>query len=225
MDNWFIKIHRQILDWEWYDDINTCRLFLHLLLKANYEDSKWHWIEIKRGQRLTSLANLAKETWLTIQQIRTSITKLKSTQEITHETTSTFSLINLINYDKYQTQQHTKQQVINKRATTNKEREEEKEIKEELKTFSELWKENKSMMSSYLTYVFLDLWFIPSKEETVESFKLWFKEKILDNYKIDNTAQIKNIIDNFHCYWKEQEKKPKNYKTTFMRNPLLNNLK
>lgn len=105
------------------------------------------------------------------------------------------------------------------------EREEEKEIKEELKIFSELWKENKSMMSSYLMYVFLDLWFIPNKKETVESFKLWFKEKILDNYKIDNTTQIKSIIDNFHTYWLEQEKKPKNFKTTFMNTPLLNNLK
>ena len=40
MEGW-IKLHRQILDWEWYDDINVKVLFLHLLLTANYEDKKW----------------------------------------------------------------------------------------------------------------------------------------------------------------------------------------
>lgn len=38
----YIKIHRKMLDWEWYDDIPTKTLFLHLLLTANWKDSKWH---------------------------------------------------------------------------------------------------------------------------------------------------------------------------------------
>ena len=36
----FIKLFRQILDWEWYDDLPTCRLFIHLLLKANYAERR-----------------------------------------------------------------------------------------------------------------------------------------------------------------------------------------
>ena len=45
MSGW-IKIHRQILEWEWYSDTNTFRVFLHLLLKANHKEKKYieEWI-------------------------------------------------------------------------------------------------------------------------------------------------------------------------------------
>ncbi len=31
MNDGFIKLHRKIIDWEWYDDINTKTLFIHIL--------------------------------------------------------------------------------------------------------------------------------------------------------------------------------------------------
>ena len=37
----YIKIDRKILDWEWYRNLNTCRLFFHLLLKANWKDGRF----------------------------------------------------------------------------------------------------------------------------------------------------------------------------------------
>jgi len=37
-----------MLDWEWYDDINTKVLFIHLLIKANWKEKKWRGIKIKR---------------------------------------------------------------------------------------------------------------------------------------------------------------------------------
>lgn len=226
MDYGYIKLHRKMIDWEWYNDINTKILFLHLLLKANWEEKQWQWITIERWEIISSIEHLSKETWLTTQKIRTSINKLKSTGEITSKSTSKYTLFKLKNYDSYQTEQQTEQQTSNKQITTTKELKELKEKnKQEILNFSNLWKENKSMMSSYLMFVFLDLWFVPSKTETVESFKLWFKEKILDTYKIDNTSQIKSIIDNYHTYWLEIEKKPSNYKTSFMNNPLFNKLK
>jgi len=72
MSTGWIKIHRQLLDWEWYNDVNTTRVFLHLLLVANHKDNKWRGIDIKRGQRLTSISALADETSLSIKNIRTS---------------------------------------------------------------------------------------------------------------------------------------------------------
>lgn len=98
----FIVIHRKILQWEWYDDINVFRLFMHLLIKANHKDKKWRGIDINRGSVLTSLENLSKETKLSIQQARTAINKLKSTNEITTKTTNKNTLITLINYGTYQ---------------------------------------------------------------------------------------------------------------------------
>jgi len=98
----FIKLHRKITDWEWYSDVNTCRLFLHLLLTAKFKDEKWRGIDIKRGQVLTGRMSLAKSTSLTESQIRTAISKLKSTNEISIKITSEFSIITLTNYDLYQ---------------------------------------------------------------------------------------------------------------------------
>lgn len=101
-NNSWVKVYRKFLDWEWYDDINVCRLFLHLLLKANYKDKKWRGVIIKRGSFITSLGNLSKETGLSIQQVRSSLTKLKSTHEITKQSTSHYTVVTVKNYNEYQ---------------------------------------------------------------------------------------------------------------------------
>lgn len=125
-----IKLDRKILNWEWYQDANTCRLFIHLLLIANHKEGKWQGQNVGRGQSITGLKSLKKATGLTIQQIRTSISKLKITGEITIKTTNKNSTITICKYDTYQSvkennnkQNNTvitnEQQTSNKRATTN----------------------------------------------------------------------------------------------------------
>lgn len=101
MEGW-VKIHRKIIDWEWYKDISAKIVFLHLLLTANYEDKNWKGITIKRGQKVTSINHLAKETNLTSQQVRTALDKLKSTGEITIKPTNKYSLITVEKYANYQ---------------------------------------------------------------------------------------------------------------------------
>lgn len=102
-----------MLEWEWYDDTNVVRLFLHLLLTANYEDKSWHGITIKRGQLLTSIQTLAEQTHLSFQQTRTALSKLKSTSEITSKSTNSYTLITICKYDDYQTQENSEQQTDN----------------------------------------------------------------------------------------------------------------
>jgi hypothetical protein len=104
----FIKIHRSMLDWEWYDDKNAKILFLHLLLTANFEDKKWRGVFVKRGQLITSIESLAKSTSLSTKQVRLAIDKLKKTNEITIKTTNKFSLIELTNYTFYQEKKRKK---------------------------------------------------------------------------------------------------------------------
>lgn len=102
MSQGWICLHRQMLEWEWYSDINATRLFIHCLLKANHKEKKWQGKVIPRGSFITGRSVLADETGLTEQQIRTAITKLKSTNNITIKATNKFSLITLVNYDMYQ---------------------------------------------------------------------------------------------------------------------------
>ena len=123
MSTGWIKIHRQLLDWEWYNDVNTTRLFLHLLLIANHKDNKWRGIDIKRGQRLTSISALADETNLSIKNIRTSIKRLKATNEVASHSTAQHTVFTMVNYDLYQAEASevaNKGQAKGKQVATNK---------------------------------------------------------------------------------------------------------
>ncbi|MDL2293190.1 hypothetical protein LJC60_01005 [Ruminococcaceae bacterium OttesenSCG-928-D13] len=102
LGNGYIKLHRSLLNWEWYSDINTSRLFLHLLLIANHDPDKWRGITIERGQRVTSRAKLAEETGLTEDEIRTALQHLQTTGEITSKSTNKYTVITIVNYEKYQ---------------------------------------------------------------------------------------------------------------------------
>ena len=100
--NGFICLYRQITQWEWYKNPNTFRLFIHLLLMANYTDGRFEVEIIKRGEFVTSLPSLADQTSLTIQQARTALDHLKSTGEITDRKTNRYRVITIVNYDRYQ---------------------------------------------------------------------------------------------------------------------------
>ena len=102
LENGFIKLYRSLLKWEWYDDINTKTVFLHLLLTVSIEDSKWHGIEVKRGSRVSSYAKLAEETNLSIRQLRTAINHLESTGELTRYKYTKYTVFAINNYDDYQ---------------------------------------------------------------------------------------------------------------------------
>ena len=99
---WYIKIYRQLLDWEWYTDTPTKSLFIHLLLKANIKDWNWRWTPVQKWSLITGRKKLSEELWLTESQIRTSLEKLVSTNEIAIKTTKSFSVVLLNNWDKYQ---------------------------------------------------------------------------------------------------------------------------
>lgn len=98
----YIKIDRKILEWEWYRNINTKILFLHCLLKANWKEGKFEGRAIPKGSFVTSIPRLSEETMLTTQEVRTALAHLKSTGEITVETTNKYSVITINNYSSYQ---------------------------------------------------------------------------------------------------------------------------
>ena len=91
-----------MLEWEWYKDSKVKDLFIHCLLKANHRDKKWQGILIKKGSFLTSISKLSQELSFSPMQIRTAIKKLKSTNEITIETTSQYTIIQVVKHEQYQ---------------------------------------------------------------------------------------------------------------------------
>lgn len=131
MSGW-IKLHRQILEWEWYAENNTFRVFMHLILKANHKEKRYKGIELKSGSVITSRDILALETGLSVQQIRTALDKLKSTNEITITTSPKGTIIQVVKYEKYQlaTNDITNEQPMNNQQVTinNKEKKEKNNI-------------------------------------------------------------------------------------------------
>lgn len=134
-----IILHREIMQWEWYQSPNVFRLYIHLLLKANYKDKKWQGQLIKRGELITSIGHLSSELMISHQSIRTALSKLQSSDYIMLRPTNRFTLITLVNYGNLQTatsksnkQNNTQltscQQSNNKQLTTTKERNKENKV-------------------------------------------------------------------------------------------------
>ena len=119
MAGW-LKLHRAFTDWEWYGDLNVRILFMHLLLTVNFEDKKWRGMTIKKGSRVTGRIDLARESGLSEQMVRTAIKKMQSTNDLTTENNPSGTMFTIVNWNKYQslTSDSTRDQPeINQRAT------------------------------------------------------------------------------------------------------------
>ena len=100
--NGFIRLHRKITDWEWYQNPNTFRVFLHCLLKANFTDGRFEGIEVKRGQFVTSLPSLSVQTSLSVRQVRVALDHLILTGELTSKSYPKYRIITVVKYNDYQ---------------------------------------------------------------------------------------------------------------------------
>lgn len=127
MSGW-IKLHKTLKDWEWYDDHNATRLLVHLLLSVNYEDKTWKGQTIKAGSCVTSWENLAKEIGLSVKQTRTAMSKLEASKEVARYTTNKWQAVSLVKWDKLQVECSKEGKQTGKPRATTKEYKEIKNI-------------------------------------------------------------------------------------------------
>lgn len=148
--NGFIKIDRKMQKWEWYDDLNMCGFFLHLLLLANWEDRRWHGIVIKRGSFVTSYRKLAESVKRSASTICRWLKRLSETGEVTVETNSKYTVISIVSYDFYQSKNTQCETLMKRKRNTD-----ETQMKhgcyttEEVKEYKEIKKENLSTGESF----------------------------------------------------------------------------
>lgn len=140
MDNTYIKLFRSLKNWRWFAVNGMLNIWIYLLLNARYEDGYVYGVFVKRGQVITGRKKLSKETGLSERTVRTCLERLKSTNEVTTETTNQYTIITIIKWEDYQggeeieTKQSTKQSTIKRpatdqRPTTKEERKKEKKEK------------------------------------------------------------------------------------------------
>lgn len=205
MNGSYIKIYRSLLDWEWYTDINTCRLFIHMLLKANWKDGKFQGKEIKRGSFVSSIRTLSDETKLTEREVRTAISHLKSTQEVTSKSYNKYSVFTVVNYDSYQVNDtQNDKQVTSKRQANDI----------QTTTIEEGKKEKKEENNKY-TCAFETLWdAYPRKKEKVRAYKC-YKARLLDGFSEDELLlAVKRYAD--ECKANQTEDKYIKLASTFL---------
>tara|TARA_R110000765_G_scaffold171343_2_gene276236 strand:- start:435 stop:1082 length:648 start_codon:yes stop_codon:yes gene_type:complete len=176
----FVKLSRDILQWEWYTQPTVSRVYFHLLLKANYEPKRWRGILVNRGQLITSLAHLSTDLDLSIQQIRTALDKLEKTNYITRKSHIRFTLLTLVAYEESQGMQGeivssvtSKQQANNNLATTTKESKEvnkKKNIELRKKEFRVLVFKHTTFSEKNLTE-FYDYWSEMDENKTKMKFE------------------------------------------------------
>lgn len=135
----YIKLHRKFRKWGWYDDANTMRVFLHLLLGARWSDTEYRGEKLKAGDVIFGRKRFAKDLGLSEQNVRTAIEHLLKTGEIsTSKVTNKFTIFHVENWELYQGQdedanQQTNQRLTNDQPTTNH-IQESKEYKEYIDT-------------------------------------------------------------------------------------------
>ena len=194
----FIKLHRKMTEWEWYKDTNTFVLFIHCLLIANWKDGRFMGQIIPRGSFVSSYAQLAEQTNLSVQNVRTAINHLKLTGELTVKSHAKFSVFTVNNYCQYQDdnrqpnkQLTNNQQTTNKQLTTIEEYKEKKEEKEVKNIYGEYRhvrltkKEHDRLVNDF------------GEDEAHEAIKFLDEYKEMKGYKCknDNLAMRKWVFD------------------------------
>ena len=125
MEPW-IKVYRKFTDWEWYSDVTTKAVFLHLLLTANYKPTKWKGEIIGAGEVVISRKRLSQKLGISEQQVRTALCKLEESGTINRNPTNRYTVIRIVNYCDYQpahqptdNQQNEKNQPTDNQQTTS----------------------------------------------------------------------------------------------------------
>ena len=201
----YIKLYRSLIDWEWYKNINTKVLFIHMLLKANWKDGRFEGKIIPRGSFVSSLSKLSDETDLTIREVRTAISHLENSGELTSKRHSKYSVFTIKNYELYQGSDN--QTTINRHSddiqTTTIE--EYKEIKNK--------RNNNIMCKKEATELFEKLWDMYPNKKGKSSVSDKDKQKILQI----GLEEMTRAIERYKKYLEANSDwlKPKNGSTFF----------
>ena len=140
MAGW-IKVYRDLeKHWLWEDKpFSRGQAFINLLMMANHQDNKILFngdlIEVKRGQRITSLRKLSEEWGWSTKKTKKFLELLEKDNMVTVKTDNKKTLVTIVNYGVYQdggnTEETQRKQEGNSEETERKFKRNSKENKQE----------------------------------------------------------------------------------------------
>ncbi len=102
----FALLHRKIMDVPFYKDAEAAHLWVHLLLRANHEQTLVSTdlgdVICERGEFITGRNTLAMETGLTADRVKSLLRKFQSLGMITTKSNNRFTVLKVVKYDEYQ---------------------------------------------------------------------------------------------------------------------------
>jgi len=105
LEGW-IKLHRQLLTNGWFRNHKVLVFWIYCLLKASHKPIKvtvgYQVIPLDAGQFIFGRKEASAETRLSEQEIRTCLFFLKSSKNLTLQVTNKFSIISIVNWERYQ---------------------------------------------------------------------------------------------------------------------------
>jgi len=102
----FALLHRKIIDVPFYKDAEAAHLWVHLLLRANHEQTMVSTdvgdVICERGEFITGRNTLAMETGLTADRVKSLLRKFQNLGMITTKSNNRFTVLKVVKYDEYQ---------------------------------------------------------------------------------------------------------------------------
>ena len=158
----WISIHRKIQDNKIWEDkpFSRGQAWIDLLLLANHEDNKIIFngslVEIKRGEKITSLRKLSERWGWSITKVKKFLNLLSDENMISYKSDNKKTTYSIVNYDVYQDNENTKSNTeVTQKEIKNKTKRNQKEIKKKQTIMSN----NELIMSNNTTGV------VPPPEE------------------------------------------------------------
>ena len=122
MQGW-VKIHRKLLDSQYGKNLELIGLFTALLLKANHKKGfTADGTEIQPGQFMTSHVALAKEFKMNRSTLRRKLIMLENAHQIEQRSNRQNTIITVVNWHRYQVDEHQNEQRVNNACTTSEQR-------------------------------------------------------------------------------------------------------
>lgn len=141
----FVKIDKDLPNWQWFNKDHMLQFWIYLLCKATYKECCVGGVELKKGQVIIGRKKIAEKLEISEQNVKTYIRRLKNSGEITTKSTNKYTIVTIVKWEDYQVipqiiNQQTNHQInqqltnnqprTNQQSTTIKEIKEQKEVKE-----------------------------------------------------------------------------------------------